>query len=131
LAGLVGGVVLATMFALPGGSDLLRYDLARGSVVAGYLVVVVLGALIGALYGGVVGARAAGDRGQALGFGFLFGLAWFVLIARIIIAVLGGGAAGPALSLRTLEDLIPYLAYGLILGAGFFDLPAALSAERQ
>lgn len=80
-------------------------------------------AIIGAIFGWILGTRAHKYSG-AIGWGLLYGFAWWILGGLILMPLLLGMSAFAPLQMEMMRpvamgSLIGHLIYGFILGGGF------------
>lgn len=129
IAGLVFGLMMQMMTA-PTPDDgrmpmmgMVAMVVGSTSVIAGWLYHLFNSAVIGAIFGWLLGSRVQG-YGAGLGWGALYGFAWWVLGGLILMPVLLGMppfaplAMAPMLPVA-IGSLIGHLVYGLILGVAF------------
>ena len=144
-AGLAAGVVfgiLMTMMTAPtpdGGRMPMMAMVAQvvgsESLVVGWLYHLFNSAVIGALFGWLLGTRA-GTTGAGVGWGALYGLAWWVLGGLILMPILLGMPAFAPLAMApmrpvALGSLVGHLIYGAILGAGYVWLAGREAAAGE
>lgn len=112
-----GRVPMMTMVAMVVGSE---------SIVVGWLYHLFNSAFIGGLFGLLLGDRVHGYA-SGLGLGAIYGVAWWVLGALVLMpAMLGMGPFAPLLvePMRpvALGSLVGHVVFGLILGGAFVAL---------
>ncbi len=142
IAGLIGGLVFGIMMQImktPDGKmpmmGMLAMVVGSKSLVVGWLYHLFNSAVIGALFGWLLGDRVRG-YGSGLGWGALYGVAWWVLGGLILMPVLLGM---PVLAPLTMAGMMPvamgslvgHLIYGLILGAAFVWLYRTLAGRDE
>ena len=120
LAGLMGGVVLLFML-WQDGKAFDMYDLRTGSALFGAVVVLALAVATGAAFARFSGSSVEANLGRAIGFGLLYGLAWFIILIWIILPLLRGSRPF-SLDFATMRNLPECLVYGLLLGTVYFRL---------
>ena len=133
VSGLVGGIVVGIMMQMmnaptPGGGQMPMMSMVAkvvrsDSLAVGWLYHLVNSAVIGAIFGWLVGGRAQ-KFGAGLGWGALYGLAWWILGGLILMPLfLGMPPFAPVqmVSMRpvAMGSLIGHLIYGMILGGCF------------
>jgi uncharacterized membrane protein YagU involved in acid resistance len=133
VAGLIAGLVfglMMTMMTVPtpdGGRMSMMAMVAQvvrsSNLVVGWIYHLINSIVIGAIFAWLLGNRVHG-YGSGLGWGALYGLAWWILGGLILMPVLLGMPAVaplqmPAMRPVAMGSLIGHLIYGLILGAGF------------
>jgi uncharacterized membrane protein YagU involved in acid resistance len=140
VAGLIAGVVFGMMMTMmtaptPDGGQMrmmamVAQILGSTSLVVGWAYHLfnsaVIGAIFGAIFGWLLGLRTP-SWGAGLGWGALYGLAWWVLGGLILMPLLLGMPAFAPLAMPEMRpvaigSLIGHLIFGLILGAGFVAL---------
>jgi hypothetical protein len=130
-AGLVFGVMMQMMNApTPEGGQvpmmaMVAMVVGSSSLVVGWIYHLFNSVVIGAIFGWLFGNRAV-SRGSALGWGVLYGVAWWILGAQILMPVALGMAPFasimmPSMRMIAIGSLIGHTVYGLILG-GLFPL---------
>jgi hypothetical protein len=133
MGGLTGGVVFGLMMQMmaaptPDGGAMpmmamIGQIIGSPTVGAGWAYHLFNSAVIGALFGWLLGDRVHG-YGSALGWGAVYGFAWWVLGGLVLMPVLLGMPAFapltmPPMRMVALGSLIGHLVYGSILGAAF------------
>ena len=126
IAGIAGGIVFGALMGMMGMLPTIAGLVGSSSAVVGFVVHMVLSAVIGAGYGLVVGT--VGDRyGSAWWAGLLYGVAWWILGPLLIMPTMMGMGPqlGMAFSSMMLMSLIGHLLYGLVTGLAY-----ALQTDR-
>nr|MDQ3328332.1 DUF1440 domain-containing protein [Chloroflexota bacterium] len=105
------------------------------SLVVGWLYHLFNSAVIGALFGLLLGNRVRG-YGSGLGWGALYGLAWWILGGLILMPALLGMAVFAPLTMAgmmplAMGSLMGHLIYGLILGAAFVWVYRSLAGTDE
>ncbi len=127
IAGVVFGMMMAVMTApTPDGMRMPMMAMVAKvvrseSLAAGWLYHLFNSAVIGALFGWLLGGRV-GSVGSGLGWGALYGVAWWVLGGLILMPMLLGMPAFAPLRMMpmvAMGSLVGHLIYGLILGGVF------------
>jgi uncharacterized membrane protein YagU involved in acid resistance len=143
LAGLIAGVVFGAMMHLmtaptPDGGAvpmmaMVAMVVKSDAIAAGWIYHLFNSVVIAAIYGWLVAPRVSGYA-AGLGFGALYGAAWWVLGGLVLMPVaLGMPAFAPLMMAPmvpvAIGSLIGHLVFGLILGAGsvWFAQRAALT----
>jgi uncharacterized membrane protein YagU involved in acid resistance len=136
LAGLAAGLVFGLMMQMmtaptPDGGRMPMMAMVANVVrsdnlVAGWVYHLFNSAVIGALFGWLLGSRAD-SWGPVLGWGALYGTAWWVLGGLVLMPILLGMPAFAPLAMAPMRpvamgSLFGHLIYGLVLGAVFFRL---------
>jgi hypothetical protein len=120
VGGLAGGVVFGMLMAMMGMLPMIAGLVGSSSAVVGFLVHMVISAMIGASFGLLFGARST-SFGQGAIWGLAYGAIWWVLGPLVIMPVMMGMGLqfGMALSGPMLMSLMGHLIYGLVTGLGF------------
>ena len=133
LAGLLGGFVFGGMMQMmsaptPQGGQMpmmamVAMVVRSDSALIGWLYHLFNSAVIGALFGWMLGGRLQ-TLTAGLGWGAVYGLAWWILGALILMPVLLGMAPFAPLLMEPMRpvaigSLIGHFIYGIILGSGF------------
>jgi len=132
-AGIVGGLIAGLVFGVmmqmmptPEGMPMMAMvaKVVRSeSIAIGWLYHLFNSAVIGAVFGWLPGNRVHG-YGAGLGWGALYGGAWWILGALILMPMFLGMPAFAPLTMEMMRpvamgSLIGHLIYGIILGASF------------
>jgi hypothetical protein len=140
IAGLAAGVVLDAVMRImhlgQGAQSMIRYGAGlvhTGHPAVGWLVYPVYGLLLGLAFGWLLQARDL-DVGRATGLGLVWGVAWWLVAAVILVpASLGDWPLSPtavdAVRRVALPLLIGHLVYGALLGACWSELRFWLTAH--
>jgi hypothetical protein len=133
VAGLIGGVVFGLMMQMmtaptPDGGQMpviamVGQIIGSPTVGAGWLYHLFNSAVIGALFGWLLGDRVQGYA-AALGWGAVYGFAWWILGGLILMPVFLGMPAFaplmmPPMRIVAMGSLVGHLIYGAILGGAF------------
>jgi hypothetical protein len=133
VAGLMGGAVFGLMMQLmtaptPDGGQMpviamVGQIIGSPTVGAGWLYHLFNSAVIGAIFGWLLGDRLHGYA-SALGWGAVYGFAWWILGGLILMPVFLGMPAFaplmmPPMRMVAMGSLVGHLLYGLILGVAF------------
>jgi hypothetical protein len=137
VAGIVGGLIAGVVFGLmmqmmmaptPTGGQMpmmamVAQVVRSDSVVVGWLYHLFNSAVIGAIFGWLLGSRAH-SYWSGLGWGALYGLAWWVLGGLVLMPVLLGMPVFAPVMMAAmwpvaLGSLVGHLLYGAILGLSF------------
>ena len=144
LAGLAAGVVFGIMMQLmtvpaEGGMRMpMMAMVARvvrsDSILVGWLYHLFNSAAIGALFAVVLGIRAR-SYGSGAGWGLIYGGAWWILGAQILMPLFLRMPAFASLRMppmrgMALGSLAGHLVYGLVLGIGFVKLRQPSTGTR-
>lgn len=123
LAGLVGGLLFGVMMGMMGMLPMIAGLVGSSSAVVGFVVHMVISALIGAGYGLLLGGMTT-SWGSALGLGALYGLLWWFLGPLLLMPTMMG--MGPQLSPAAMSAAIPslmgHILFGLATGAAYLWL---------
>lgn len=140
VAGLVAGLVFGTMMHMmmaptPAGGRMpmiamVGQILGSPSVAVGWLYHLFNSAVIGGLFGWLIGPRVRG-YGSGLGWGAMYGFAWWILGGLLLMPVMLGMPAFaplmmPEMQMVAIGSLAGHLIYGLILGGLFVALPRTI-----
>lgn len=148
-AGIVGGLVAGVVFGVmmqmmnaptPEGASmpmmLMVAKVVRSeSLVVGWLYHLFNSAVIGAIFGWLFGDRVR-TWGAGLGSGALYGVAWWVVGAQILMPILLGMPAFaplmmPPMRMVAMGSLVGHLVFGLILGATFVWIERQWAARSE
>jgi hypothetical protein len=145
VAGLVGGVVFGIMMQMmnvptpEGGQMPMMAMVAKvvhsDSMAVGWLYHLFNSAVIGAIFGWLLGTRSH-HFGPALGWGALYGFAWWILGGLILMPLFLGTPAFAPLQMAPMRpvamgSLMGHLLYGIILGGGFAMLTQGLPGRTR
>ncbi|MDQ3081749.1 MAG: hypothetical protein M3R07_06005 [Gemmatimonadota bacterium] len=123
--GLAGGVVFGIMMAMMGMLPMIAGMVGSSSAAVGFLIHMMISALIGAGFGIVAGGRAT-SPGSAAAAGGLYGAFWWVagpLTMMPLMMGMGFGSQWNAEAIRgALPSLVGHIIYGVILGFTYFRL---------
>ena len=147
LAGIVGGLTAGVVFGImmqmmvaptPDGAgmpmmSMIAMILGSTSVAIGWLYHLFNSALIGAIFAWMLGPRIL-SYGSGLGWGAVYGFAWWILGGLILMPVLLGMSPFAPLMMAPMRgvavgSLIGHLVYGLILG-GLYVRIAGFAPRR-
>lgn len=123
VGGLVGGVVFGIMMTMMGMIGMVAGLVGASGAGAGWLVHLVIAAIIGLGYG-VVSLLVPAKPGPNAGLGAVYGLVWWVLGPLLIMPAMMGGQV-LAITSTSLQSLVGHLVYGVVTG-----LVAAAVARR-
>jgi uncharacterized membrane protein YagU involved in acid resistance len=130
VAGLIAGVVFGLMMQMmnaptpQGGqmSMMMMVAMVVGSmsVAVGWIYHLFNSAVIGAIYAWLLGRRAV-TTGSGLGWGALYGIAWWIIGGQILMPLALGmppfaSVMMPPMRMVAMGSLIGHLIYGLMLG---------------
>lgn len=137
IAGIAGGLVFGAMMQMmmaPGrdGEEMPMMQMVAmvvGSrhVAMGWTYHLFNSAVIGALFGGFLESRISG-LGSGLAWGAVYGAAWWILGALVLMPLIVGMPAFAPLAMVptrpvAMGSLVGHLVYGLVMGAVFARLP--------
>jgi uncharacterized membrane protein YagU involved in acid resistance len=126
VAGLVGGSVFGVQMAVGGMLPMVAQMIGSESVVVGFILHLIISAIIGATYG-LIAPRLPGGWLTAMGLGIVFGVIWWVLGALIIMPlVLGMSAMVLVIEDMQLMSLVGHVIFGIITATVY-----ALIAQRS
>jgi uncharacterized membrane protein YagU involved in acid resistance len=113
IGGLAFGIMMGTMGMLPMVASLVGSD----NAVIGFIVHMVISAIIGAGFGLVFGAKAL-DFGSGALWGAIYGVIWWILGPLLIMpSMMGMGPQfGMAFAPPNLMSLVGHLVYGVATG---------------
>src|SRR5262249_55660594 len=141
-AGLSAGVVFGAMMQMtnaptPQGGQMpmmamVAMVVGSSSLIVGWIYHLFNSVVIGAIFGWLIGDRAV-SVGSALGWGALYGIAWWILGAQILMPVALGmspfaSIMMPPMRMVAIGSLIGHMIYGLMLG-GLFTVFSARMAR--
>lgn len=89
LAGLAGGMVFGIMMAMMGSLSMIASMVGSSSTFVGFLVHMMISAVIGAGFG-LVGSRIAAGTRPALVAGSVYGMVWWVLGPLVMMPLMMG-----------------------------------------
>lgn len=120
VAGVAGGIVFGLMMQMGGMMPMVAGLAGSTSDGVGWVVHLVIAAVIGAIYGILVGPRGA-TIGAGWWLGLVYGAIWWVLGPLLIMpSLMGMGPQfGMALQGPMLMSLLGHLLYGLVLGIAY------------
>ncbi len=123
VGGLVGGVVFGVMLQMIGMMPMIAKLVGASSAGVGWLVHLVISAIIGLSFTWWFGTRACSAKCGAE-YGLLHGLIWWILGPLVIMPLgLGMGVQfAAALTKPMLLSLVGHLVYGLIAGLVYVGL---------
>jgi hypothetical protein len=144
-AGLLGGLVFGIMMQMmnaptpEGGQMPMMAMVAKvvgsDSIAVGWIYHLFNSAVIGAIFGWLLGSRSHAYA-AGLGWGTLYGFAWWILGGLILMPLLLGMPAFAPLMMEMMRpvamgSLIGHLVYGVILGGGLAMLAQGLLARTH
>jgi hypothetical protein len=144
-AGLMGGVIFGIMMQMmtaptPDGGQMpmmaMVAKIVRSeSIAVGWIYHLFNSAVIGALFGWLLGSRSH-TYGAGLGWGALYGFAWWILGGLILMPLFLGMPAFAPLMMEPMRpvatgSLMGHLIFGVILGGGFAMLTQGLAGQRR
>ncbi|GIW02052.1 hypothetical protein [Roseiflexus sp.] len=120
VGGLAGGVVFGALMGMMGMLPMVASLVGGNDALIGFLVHIVISAVIGAGFGLIFGPRST-HFGQGALWGLVYGAIWWVLGPLVIMpSMMGMGVQfGAALSVPMLMSLMGHLLYGVIAGLVF------------
>ena len=114
VAGLVGGSVFGVQMAVGGMLPMVAQMIGSESVVVGFILHLIISAVIGATYG-LIAPRLPGGWLITIGAGIVFGVIWWILGALIIMPlVLGMSAMVLVIEDMQLMSLVGHVIFGII-----------------
>ena len=122
IAGLGGGLVFGIMMGMQGMLPMVGMLVRQENAVVGFIVHMIISALIGASYG-FIAPRLPSGWGTAVISGALYGAAWWVLGALVLMPLMLGMTqmvfviGGPQIM-----SLVGHIVYGVITGVVFVPL---------
>lgn len=120
-AGLIGGSVFGVQMAVGGMLPMVAQLIGSQSPVVGFIVHLLISAVIGAVYG-VIAARLPAGWLVSMGAGIVNGIVWWVLGALVIMPLmLGMTAMVFQIGDAQWMSLVGHLIFGIVT-AGFFTL---------
>jgi uncharacterized membrane protein YagU involved in acid resistance len=126
VGGLVGGVLFGMMMQMMGVLPMIAALIGQDGVAVGWLVHLVISALLGAAYAVTLAPLSTG-WGGAIGLGVLYGIVWWVLGALLLMPLRMGMPTFEVGALQ-LQSLVGHLVYGVALGAVYH---AIAHSERR
>lgn len=145
LAGLVAGVIFGVMMQMmsaptPDGREMpmlmmVAQVVKSTSITVGWIYHLFNSAVIGGIFGWLLGTRTAGRLGAGAGWGAVYGLAWWVLGALILMPILLGMPAFAPVKMAPMRpvamgSLMGHLIFGVVLGITFGWLHGRASDRR-
>ena len=120
VAGLVGGVIFGMLMGMMGMLPVVAMLVKSESAIIGFLVHMVISAVIGAGFGLVFGWRALDTRSGAL-WGAVYGFVWWILGPLLIMPIMMGMGPqlGVALTMPMMISLVGHLIYGVATGLAY------------
>jgi hypothetical protein len=145
ISGIVAGVVFGIMMQMmnaptpEGGQMPMMAMVAKvmrsDSMAVGWIYHLFNSAVIGAIFGWLLGSRSH-KFGAGIGWGALYGFAWWILGGLILMPLLLGMPVFAPLLMEPMRpvamgSLIGHLIYGVILGGGFAMLTQGLLGRTR
>jgi uncharacterized membrane protein YagU involved in acid resistance len=122
IAGLGGGLVFAMLMGMMGMLPMVAMLVGSQSAVIGFIVHMVISAVLGAIFG-LVAARFLNGWGTAIAAGLVYGVIWWVLGALILMPLmLGMSEMVLAIGTDQWFSLMGHLIYGAITAILFIPL---------
>jgi uncharacterized membrane protein YagU involved in acid resistance len=118
IGGVAGGLAFGALMGMMGMLPMVAGLVGSNSAVVGFIVHMVLSALIGAGFGLAFGAQSH-SYAQGAGWGLAYGAIWWVLGPMILMPLLMGMGPqfGAAFTTPMLMSLMGHLVYGVVTGA--------------
>ncbi|MBI3943799.1 MAG: hypothetical protein HY326_12355 [Chloroflexi bacterium] len=128
IAGLVGGLIFTLVMVQIGFLPTVASLIGSSSVVAGFIVHLIISDLIGASYG-LLFRRQSYDFGSALGWGVSYGFFWWLLGPLTLLPILLGVTPNWSIAIAAglTASLIGHLGYGAALGIVYYVMEAHYS----
>ena len=124
--GLAGGLVFGAMMGMMGMLPMVGKLVGQPSAGIGFIVHMVNSAIIGVGFAFVLG-RLVTSVGSGLGYGLLYGGAWWLLGPLTLMPLFLGMGLGVNWNLTAAANMLPslmgHLIFGAILGVGYAALP--------
>lgn len=120
-AGLIGGSVFGVQMAVGGMLPTLAQTIGSQNPVVGFVMHLMISAIIGAIYG-VVASRLPSGWLVSMGAGIVYGVIWWVLGALIMMPLMMG-MSNMVLQIGDAQwmSLVGHVIFGIVT-AGFFTL---------
>ena len=132
-AGLAGGVVFGAMMAIMGTLPKIGEMVGDPSAETGFLIHLVISVVIGVSFSTLF-RRLVHDANSALGYGLLYGGAWWFLGPLTLMPLIMGMGLGvnwnASAAAQMLPSLVGHLVYGAILGPSYRWLKSLSSARE-
>ncbi len=132
-AGLAGGVVFGAMMGIMGTLPMIGEMVGDPSAETGFLIHLAISAVLGVSFS-TLSCRFVHDARSALGYGLLYGGAWWFLGALTLMPLIMGMGLGVNWNASTAVQMLPSLAghliYGAILGTSYRWLKSRSSARE-
>jgi F0F1-type ATP synthase assembly protein I len=134
IAGLVAGVIFGVMMQMmsaptPDGREvpmmmMVAQVVKSNSLAVGWLYHLFNSAVIGGIFGWLLGTRTTGRLGAGAGWGAVYGFAWWILGALILMPIFLGMPAFAPLRMAPMRpvamgSLMGHLIFGAVLGVTF------------
>jgi len=117
IAGLVGGLVFGMMMAMMSMLPMVAMLIGSDNVVVGFMVHMVISAVIGASYG-FIAPRLPSSWMMTIGAGIVYGVIWWVLGALVIMPLaLGMGQMVLQIGDMQWLSLMGHIIFGVIMAA--------------
>ena len=130
-AGLTGGVVFGGMMAIMGTLPMIGKMVGDPSAQTGFFVHLVISVVIGVSFSTLF-RRFVNDASSALGYGLLYGGAWWFLGPLTLMPLIMGMGLGvnwnASAAAQMLPSLVGHLVYGAILGISYLWLKSRSNA---
>lgn len=125
VGGILGGIAFGILMGMMGMLPMIAGLIGSESALVGFLVHMVISALIGGAFGMLLGQRVH-RFSQGAVVGLLYGAVWWVLGPMILMPLMMGmGTAGigsqigAAFTTPLLMSLVGHLIYGVVAGLGY------------
>ncbi|MDA2925269.1 hypothetical protein MYX65_11590 [Acidobacteria bacterium AH-259-L09] len=133
-AGLAGGLVFGAMMAMTGMLPMIGKLIGHPSAITGFVVHLVISALIGASFSTVFDRFVAAASG-GLGYGLVYGGAWWFLGPLTLMPLMMGMGLGvnwnASAAAQMLPSLVGHLIYGAILGLSYVWLRSCAASVTE
>lgn len=134
LGGLAGGMVFGIMMGMMGMLPMIGKMVGQPSAVVGFFVHMINSAIIGAAFAFLFG-KAATHLKSGLGYGFLYGIIWWILGPLTLMPLFMGMGLGVNWNITAAVNMMPslmgHVIYGLILGFVFTKLSRTAPLQVQ
>lgn len=122
LAGLAGGLVFGIMMAMMGSLTMIASMVGSSSAFAGFLIHMIISAIIGAGYG-LVGLRLSGGSGSTVLAGTGYGVLWWVLGPLLMMPLMMGMTEMMfQVGSMQLMSLVGHVIFGIVTGLVYSKL---------
>ena len=134
IAGIAGGIVFGMMMGMMGMLPVIASMVGSSSAVVGFLIHLMMSAMIGAGFSVVLGAFAT-TTARSVGAGAAYGMAWWVIGPLTMMPLMMGQGFGAGWTasavVAAMPSLMGHVIYGAITGFTFQRLSGSRRPARS